>query len=314
MLPRTSAATMRRARPPGVRPGSGHGGSRNTRNHCREASGGHPSLDWCQRLSAEVQRLQGDHAARLPESANFQLGGPEKLTSAHDPQHALQKNGGSADQWYMDDGDIMCHPILVLPFLQDFDGANARVGAERNPMKTEVIYYVNDLDAAPPEWNIGDVRSLAKTSAVTDGSITLGVAVGSRQFVKDQILSKADVIRAMRERVQLLPRPADRVRKDSGESGSQPHQAHRADSRPHNPGRTQRCSGLRRDWAAVSRTALPGSHGGQHDTSNPQRRPVPTWYQKSAGHRCSCTPWGTHRSQTAHPGYDPRRSLGRPSP
>ena len=35
----------------------------------------------------------------------------------------------------MDDGDILCHPILVLPFLQDFDVANARVGAERNPLK-----------------------------------------------------------------------------------------------------------------------------------------------------------------------------------
>ena len=25
-----------------------------------------------------------------------------------------------------------------------------RSGAERNPQKTEVIYFVNDLDAAPP--------------------------------------------------------------------------------------------------------------------------------------------------------------------
>ena len=44
------------------------------------------------------------------------LVGPKKLTGAHDPRHVLQKNGGLADQWYMDDGDIMCHPILVLPF------------------------------------------------------------------------------------------------------------------------------------------------------------------------------------------------------
>ena len=83
----------------------------------------------------------------------------------------------------------MCHPILVLPFLQDFDVANARVGAERNPLQTEVIYNVSGLDAAPPEWRIGDVWSLAQTSAVT-----LGVAVGSRQFITDQPLSKADVI------------------------------------------------------------------------------------------------------------------------
>ena len=91
---------------------------------------------------ADVQRLQADYAARVQESANFQPGGSDLPTGAHDPQHALQKNGGLADQWYMDDGDIMCHPILVLPFLWDFDVANARVGAERNPLKTEVIYNV----------------------------------------------------------------------------------------------------------------------------------------------------------------------------
>ena len=141
------------------------------------------------------------------ESANYQLGGPEKLTGAHDPRHALQRNGGLADQWYMDDGDIMCHPILVLLFLQDFDVANARVGAERNPLKTEAIYFVDDLDASPPEWKIGDGRSLAKTSAVTDSSFTLGVAVGSRQFIADQLLSKANVIRAMHGRVQLCQDP-----------------------------------------------------------------------------------------------------------
>ena len=118
--------------------------------------------------SAEEQRLQADHAVRLQESANFQLGVPAKLTCAHDPRHALQKNGGLADQWYMDDSDIMCHPILVPPSPQDFDVANGRDGPERNPLKTEVIHYVNDLDAAPPEWKNGDVRSLAKTSAVTD--------------------------------------------------------------------------------------------------------------------------------------------------
>ena len=91
--------------------------------------------------SAEEQRLQADHAVRLQESAYFQLGGPAKLASAHDPRHALHKNGWLADQWCVDDGDIMCHPILVLPFRP-----NARVGAERNPLKTEVIHYMNDLD------------------------------------------------------------------------------------------------------------------------------------------------------------------------
>ena len=109
---------------------------------------------------AEEQRLQADHAAKRQESANFQLSGPEKHTGAHDPQHALQKNGGFADQWYMDDES------LCLPFLQDFDVANARVGAERNSLKTEVLYYVNDLDAAAPEHH---TLSCCRVSTVHHG-------------------------------------------------------------------------------------------------------------------------------------------------
>ena len=80
---------------------------------------------------SEEQRLQADHAAKL--QVNIQLGGLERLTGAHAPQHALQKNGGLADQWCMDDGDIMCHPILVPSFQEEIDvaNANAKVGAER---------------------------------------------------------------------------------------------------------------------------------------------------------------------------------------
>ena len=100
---------------------------------------------------SEEQRLQAVHATRQQETANFQLGGPEKFTGADDPRHALQKNGDLADLWYMDDGDILCHPILVPSYLQEFDVGNAKVGAEPNPQKTEVIYHVNDLDAAPPQ-------------------------------------------------------------------------------------------------------------------------------------------------------------------
>ena len=40
---------------------------------------------------SEEHRLQADHATRVQESAHFQLGGPEKLTGADHPQHALQK-------------------------------------------------------------------------------------------------------------------------------------------------------------------------------------------------------------------------------
>ena len=109
---------------------------------------------------------------------------------------------GLADPWY-----IMCHPILVPSFLQEFDVANAEVGAAWNPQKTEGINNANDLDSAPPEWRIHDVQSMAKVSTVTTGSIALGVAVGLGKHIADQLLGKADVIRPMRERVQLCQGP-----------------------------------------------------------------------------------------------------------
>ena len=102
---------------------------------------------------------------------NFQLGGPEKLVGAHDPRHALQENGGLAYQWYL------FHPLLVLPFLPAFDAANVSIGSERNPEKTEVVYYVADLDTALLDWKINDVRQLASVSTAVHGNVTLGVAV-----------------------------------------------------------------------------------------------------------------------------------------
>ena len=84
---------------------------------------------------SDIQHLQAAHAVRLQETANVQPGGPGKLTGADDPRHALQKNGGLADLRYVDDGDIVCHPILVPSYLQEFDVANAKVRAEGNPRK-----------------------------------------------------------------------------------------------------------------------------------------------------------------------------------
>ena len=152
--------------------GLGDGGGRNAAAHCRATSGMQLPMDW-------RGRFQADHATRVQESGNFQLGGPEKLTRVDAPRHSLQENEGLADLLYMDDGDILCHSILVPSFMQEFDVAHAKVGAERKPQKT-VIYNVNDMDAAPPERRIRDVQNMAKV--VTAGSITLGVAVGPNAF------------------------------------------------------------------------------------------------------------------------------------
>ena len=58
------------------------------------------------------------------------------------------------------------------------------------PLQTEVIYHVNDLVAAPPEWRIRDVQNMANISTLTAGCMTLGVAVGPRECIVDQLLAK----------------------------------------------------------------------------------------------------------------------------
>ena len=46
-----------------------------------------------------------------------------------------QENVGFADFWYFDDGDILCHPLLVLSYLQAFDAADVKVGSKRMPVE-----------------------------------------------------------------------------------------------------------------------------------------------------------------------------------
>ena len=60
------------------------------------------------------------------------------------------------------------------------------------PQKTEVI-CVDDLGGFL-EWRLEDLQNVAKVSTGTAGSITLGVAVGPRHFIADQLSAKADVI------------------------------------------------------------------------------------------------------------------------
>ena len=152
---------------------------------------------------SEEQRLQADHATRMQVSASFK----RKTYRCPRPATSVAEKRELRRPVYMDHGDMMCRPILVPRFLQEFDVANAKVGAERNFQKTEVICCVNEMDTAPPEWRIRDVQHMAKVSTLTAGSITLGAAVGPRQKIADQILGKADVIRTPHGRVQLCQDP-----------------------------------------------------------------------------------------------------------
>ena len=124
-------------------------------------------------MEADAERLPDDQGNRMHGIHHFQLGSAEKFIGAENPRHALQEKRGLANFWNLDDGDILCHPML-------------EVGGERNQQKTEVINCVSDLDTAPPHLKINEVRPLASVDTTVHENVTLGVAVGSCRCVTDQ--------------------------------------------------------------------------------------------------------------------------------
>ena len=167
-------------------------------------------------------RLHGEHRSRMHPLQNFQLGGPGKLTGPDDPWHTQPENGGSADftkmtviscatpRWFSPVSQLLTQ--LTLNMMQKEIGKN-----------TEVICYVSDLDDTDPEWKITEVRALGTVATALHGCSTLGVAVGPRRCIADQLLAKAAVIRAMHERVQPCQDPQTEfalIRESIGELAS----------------------------------------------------------------------------------------------
>ncbi len=154
---------------------------------------------------------------RSARAASWEAVSPEQRRSGDgadviipDPRHEIQTAGGLADFWYLDDGDILCDPRLVRPFLGHFDVANACVDgvpvhAERNLIKSEVIYYADaaTLEANAQAWELDEVRRLAQVSTADEASLTLGVTTGPSGAVREQLAQKVKVVRAMHERIAI---------------------------------------------------------------------------------------------------------------
>ena len=123
-----------------------------------------------------------------------------------DPSHEVQTNGGLADDWYLDDGDVLCDARLVNAYLTCFDRCNPSVGGERNITKTEVIYYVDeqalqshavDWQLAAVDWQLAAVRATATVRTAEQPGLTLGVVTGSIEDIEAQLCQKSDVVRAI---------------------------------------------------------------------------------------------------------------------
>ena len=120
----------------------------------RQAAGSLPWIGGRSVRRTAIASRSRDQSARNRQLPAWQL---EKLWGADDPQHALQKT----EAWQTCGTRMTATSCVTQSWCRlscrEFDVANARVGTERNPRKTEV-YFVNDLDAAPPERRIRDAE------------------------------------------------------------------------------------------------------------------------------------------------------------
>ena len=135
-----------------MRPGFGNGAETRRSIAARQAAGTLP-LDWrqttLQRYSVRKQ------TSKLP------AWWPQKSSTA---PMIRSKRGRKAEVRWINGTWTVTSCVTqswCYLFCRDFDVANARVGAERSPLKTEVIHCVNDLGVAPPEWRIADVQNMA---------------------------------------------------------------------------------------------------------------------------------------------------------
>jgi hypothetical protein len=171
-------------------------------------------IPWAVRTPADVTQAKAAHAERDRRATAWAAARPvERRTTPEggaivpDPRHEIQPGGGIVDYWYLDDGDVLTSPHLVAPFLRAFDAENVRVGAQRNRTKTEVILYgsLQLLEDNREAWEVDYITSQATIlhAGSQEGVVTLGVVTGEAEAIGQQVIQKAQVVRAMYHRAEV---------------------------------------------------------------------------------------------------------------
>ena len=106
--------------------------------------------------------------------------------------------------------------------LQEFDAANDKIGAGRNPQEKKVVYFPSNSDAAPPKWKIDEARLLASPQWPLGGTPS--------EFLWTPSVHRGPTLGQHRRHTSsargspALPGPADRICSPSRESWRQPYQ------------------------------------------------------------------------------------------
>ena len=167
-------------------------------------------ISWAAAADGQPAKAEADYDQRLQRSTAWERTDPVHRRDPHgiidpDPRHEIQYLGGIADFWYLDDGDILCDPKLVLPFLQQYDAVDATTGGIRNKAKSEVLYYADEatMRSEAAAWRLDEVRALADVRSANESTLTLGVSTGPQEAVQSQMELKCQVVRSMHDRIGM---------------------------------------------------------------------------------------------------------------
>ena len=166
-------------------------------------------MDW---LGRSIRRTATVSRPRNQSAGSSQTSSLEAYWCRR-PQHALQTNGGLADLWCMDDGDITCHPILVRLSCRNLTSptAQSRSGVELpeniSHLLRERPWMQRLLSGGSAKCSTWPKSPQSPLEARSESLSDLDSTSRTNSF-----LGKADVIRSDASTLPAPPGPADGIR------------------------------------------------------------------------------------------------------
>ena len=126
-----------------------------------------------------------------------------------------QQPRGVCDEWYIDDGQVVCAPHMFDLWLRAFDAEIATIGAKRGVSEDIKSFarLVCPADRASEfaGWDNGYVRNSCKIGATNEAALALGAIIGDDTSVRRGGIETCTKIREKRSAISLLEHPASEL-------------------------------------------------------------------------------------------------------
>ena len=119
---------------------------------------------------------------------------------------------GACDEWYIDDGQLICKPHVLDPWLRALDFELSRIGATRGTgehvKSTARLICPPEMAQAYEGWDTEYVRSTCQIGAVNSPVVALGAMFGSESDIDADASTLCDKVARCRESIASLEHPA----------------------------------------------------------------------------------------------------------